>query len=293
MSKQAFYKRIKKQENKQLNDKKLIKMVQQYRKNVGSKTGGIKLYTELKNDMVNQNINIGRDKFYRFLRLHNLLIPKRKNYVTTTNSKHLFRKYKNIVKDHVPTRPEQLWVADITYIKTENGHNYLAIVTDAYSKQIMGYKLDNHMKTSLCTDALAMAIKNREYPHEKLIHHSDRGFQYCNPKYTEFAESNGIIMSMTEQYDPYENAIAERINRTLKYEYALKEIIKNTAIAQEITKQAVDVYNNLRTHFSLNLRKPAEVHLNPNIDYKSYRRNKKKSGIINLINSKKGQAISV
>ncbi|WCC43586.1 IS3 family transposase [Tenacibaculum finnmarkense] len=273
MSKQAFYKRVKKQENKQLIDKKLIKMVQQYRKTVGSKTGGIKLYTELKNDMLNQNINIGRDKFYRFLRLHNLLIPKRKNYVTTTNSKHLFRKYINIVKHHVPTRPEQLWVADITYIKTENGHNYLAIVTDAYSKQIMGYKLDNHMKTSLCTDALAMAIKNREYPHEKLIHHSDRGFQYCNPKYTEFAESNGIIMSMTEKYDPYENAIAERINRTLKYEYALKEIIKNTAIAQEITKQAVDIYNNLRTHFSLNLRKPAEVHLNPNIKYKSYRKN--------------------
>ncbi|MCD8423676.1 IS3 family transposase, partial [Tenacibaculum finnmarkense] len=186
---------------------------------------------------------------------------------------HLFRKYKNIVKDHVPTRPEQLWVADITYIKTENGHNYLAIVTDAYSKKIMGYKLDNHMKTSLCTDALDMAIKNRKYPHKKLIHHSDRGFQYCNPKYTDFAESNGIIMSMTEQYDPYENAIAERINRTLKYEYALKEIIKNTAIAQEITKQAVDIYNNLRTHFSLNLRKPAEVHLNPNIKYKSYRRN--------------------
>ncbi len=248
-------------------------MVQQYRKTVGSKTGGIKLYIELKNDMVNQNINIGRDKFYRFLRLHNLLIPKRKNYVTTTNSKHLFRKYKNIVKHHVPTRPEQLWVADITYIKTENGYNYLAIVTDAYSKKIMGYKLDNHMKTSLCTDALAMAIKNREYPHEKLIHHSDRGFQYCNPKYTEFAESNGIIMSMTEKYDPYENAIAERINRTLKYEYALKETIKNTDIAQEITKQAVDIYNNLRTHFSLNLRKPAEVHLNPNIKYKSYRRN--------------------
>ena len=172
-------------------------MVQQYRKKVGSKTGGIKLYNELKSEMIKQNINIGRDKFYRFLRLNNLLIPKRKNYVTTTNSNHIFRKYKNIVKDKVPTRPEQLWVSDITYIKTENGHNYLAIVTDAYSKQIMGYKLDNHMKTSLCKDALDMAIKNRKYPNKKIIHHSDRGFQYCNPKYTQFAENNGIIMSMT------------------------------------------------------------------------------------------------
>ncbi|WP_302850278.1 IS3 family transposase [Polaribacter sp. AHE13PA] len=179
-----------------------------------------------------------------------------------------FRKYRNLVKNHVPTRPEQLWVSDITYIKTEKGHNYLAFVTDAYSKQIMGYKLDNHMRTSLCTDVLAMAIKNRKYPTKNLIHHSDIGFQYCNPKYTEFAENNGITMSMTEKYNPYENAIAERINRTLKYEYGLKQILKNTDIAQEITKQAVYIYNNLRTHFSLGLRKPAEVHLNPNIKCK-------------------------
>jgi len=249
-------------------------MVQDYREKVGQRTGGIKLYSELKQDFINQDIKIGRDKFYRFLRQYNLLVPKLKNYHTTTNSNHLYHKYKNLIKDQVPTRPEQLWVCDITYIKTDNGHNYLAIVTDAYSKQIMGYKLANHMKTSLCIEALKMAIKNRKYPHKKLIHHSDRGFQYCNPKYTAFAEQNGIIMSMTEQYDPYENAIAERINRTLKYEYGLKQTIKNTEIAQKITKQAVYIYNNLRAHFSLDLRKPAEVHLNPNIKYKSYRKNK-------------------
>jgi putative transposase len=145
----------------------------------------------------------------------------------------MFKKYKNLIKDQVPNRPEQLWVSDIKYIKTNNGHNYLAIVKDAYSKQIMGYKLDNNIKTSLCTEALAMAIKNRKYPTKKLIHHSDSRFQYCNPKYTEFAESNGIMISMTEQYDPYENAIAERINRTLKYEYGLKQIIKNTDLAKK------------------------------------------------------------
>ncbi|WP_252191223.1 IS3 family transposase [Polaribacter sp. Q13] len=273
MSKQAFYKRLKTQENKRLNDEKVIEMIQEYRKLVGMRTGGIKLYDELKQDFIKQGIKIGRDKLYDVLRLHNLLVPKLKNYVTTTNSNHQFRKYKNLIKDQVPTRPEQLWVSDITYIKTDNGHNYLAIVTDAYSKQIMGYNLDKHMKTSLCTEALEMAIKNRKYPDKKLIHHSDRGFQYCNPKYTAFAEENGIMMSMTEQYDPYENAIAERINRTLKYEYGLRNYIKNTAIAQEVTKQAVYIYNNLRTHYSLDLRKPAEVHLNPNIKYKSYRRN--------------------
>ncbi|WP_223270910.1 IS3 family transposase [Subsaximicrobium wynnwilliamsii] len=274
MSKQAFYKRLKTLENKQMNDQKLITMVKDYRNKVGQRTGGIKLHKELKDEFEESGIKIGRDKFYCFLRLHNLLVPKLKNYITTTNSKHNFRKYKNLVKDQVPTRPEQLWVCDITYIKTENGHNYLAIVTDAYSRQIMGYKLADHMRTSLCMEALDMAIKNRRYPNLKLILHSDRGLQYCNPKYTMFAESNGMILSMTEQYDPYENAVAERINRILKYEYGLKQTIKNTAIAQKITKQAVYIYNNLRTHFSLELRKPAEVHLNPNIKHRSYRKNK-------------------
>ena len=249
-------------------------MVKDYRKKIGSKTGGIKLYSELKNEFIKADIKIGRDKFYRFLKINKLLIPKSKNYISTTNSKHMYRKYKNLVKDHVPTRPEQLWVSDITYIKTENGYNYLALVTDAYSKQIMGYKLDNHMRTELCLDALKMAIKNRKYPYKKLIHHSDRGFQYCNPKYTEFEEKNNITISMTEQYDPYENAVAERINRTLKYEYGLKQTLKNTKIAQLMTKQAVYIYNNHRTHCSLKLRKPVDVHLNPNIKYKSYRKNK-------------------
>ncbi|HEY9169201.1 MAG TPA: IS3 family transposase [Lutibacter sp.] len=274
MSKQAFYKRLKSQQTKVIQEQILIQLVRDYRKLVSQKTGGIKLHHELKSQMKTLNIKIGRDKFYRFLRAHNLLVPKRRNYHTTTNSNHLFHKYKNLVKDKVPTRPEQLWVSDITYIKTQNGHNYLALVTDAYSKQIMGYKLDNHMKVSLCLDALKIAIKNRKYPNEKIIHHSDRGFQYCNPKYTEFAEQNGIIMSMTEQYDPYENAVAERVNRTLKYEYALKKTIKNTALAQKMVKNAVYIYNHLRTHFSLDLRKPFEVHNNPNIKYKTYRKNK-------------------
>ena len=249
-------------------------MVLNYRKLVGMRTGGIKLYSELKQDFIANDIKIGRDKFYSVLRMHNLLVPKLKNYITTTDSKHQFRKYKNLIKDKVPNRPEQLWVSDITYIKTQNGHNYLAIVTDAYSKQIMGYKLANHMRTSLCTEALAMAIKNRKYPNKALIHHSDRGFQYCNPKYTQFAEKNGITMSMTEQYDPYENAIAERINRTLKYEYGLRKTLKNTDIAKKTAIQAVYIYNHLRAHCSLDLRKPSEVHQNPNIKYKSYRKNK-------------------
>ncbi|WCC45936.1 DDE-type integrase/transposase/recombinase [Tenacibaculum finnmarkense] len=167
-------------------------------------------------------------------------------------------------------------------MKTEKGHNYLALVTDAYSKKIMGYKLDTYMRTSLCIDALKMAIKNRKYPNEKLIHHSDRGLQYCNPTYTLFAEKKGLIMSMTEKYDPYENAIAERINRTLKYEYGLKLTIKNTILAKKITKSAINIYNNLRPHLSLDLNTPKKVHINQNIEYKSYRRNKKNAELLTL-----------
>jgi len=225
---------------------------------------------------------MGRDKFFAFLRTHNLLIKKTKRYHITTNSNHHFYKYKNLITNKVPTRAEQLWVTDITYIKTQNGHSYLALVTDAYSKKIMGYKLDNHMKTSLCTDALKMAIKNRKYPNQKLIHHSDRGLQYCNPTYTKFAEENGLIISMTEKYDPYENAIAERINRTLKYEYGLKLTIKNTKLARKIVKRAVDIYNNLRPHLSLDFETPKMVHLNQNIEYKSYRKNKNKLEFLTL-----------
>ncbi len=216
---------------------------------------------------------MGRDKLFQCLRKHNLLVKKTKQFHITTNSKHPFYKYKNIVKNKIPNQAEQLWVTDITYIKTQNGHNYLALVTDAYSKKIMGYKLDSHMRTELCLDALKMALKNRKYLDNKLIHHSDRGIQYCNPTYTQFAKKNGLILSMTEQYDPYENAIAERINKTLKYEYGLKKTIKNTKLAQKITKNAIFIYNNYRTHWSLNLSTPNFVHNNQNVNYKSYRKN--------------------
>ncbi|NLP58088.1 integrase core domain-containing protein [Lutibacter sp. B1] len=119
-----------------------------------------------------------------------------------------------------------------------------------------------------------MAIKNRKYPNEKLIHHSDRGIQYCNPAYTEFAEQNNITLSMTQQYDPYENAVAERINRTLKYEYGLKQTIKNSTLANKMIKRAVSIYNNKRTHFSLKLKTPDFVHINQNVKYHSYKKDK-------------------
>lgn len=255
-------------------DKILVQLVNQERKRVNNKTGGIKLYAALKPAMNELGIKKGRDRFYDFLRANQLLVAKTKSFHKTTDSNHRFYKYPNLVQNKVPTRPEQLWVSDITYIKTQYGHSYLALVTDAYSKQIMGYKLANHMKASLCTEALDMAIKNRQYPDQPLIHHSDRGFQYCSTEYVEFATENNIKMSMTEQYDPYENSVAERVNRTLKYEFGLKEVLKNTTLAKKMVKHSVMVYNERRMHLSLNMLTPSQVHRNPTLEYKIYRKDK-------------------
>ena len=281
ISRQALYKRQKTQSIKNNQEKELIEMVGKLRKQ-NNKYGGKKLHHLLKEEMELKNIKMGRDKFYKFLRANYLLIPKHRNYHTTTNSNHRFYKHPNIVKDKVPTRPEQLWVSDITYIKTENGHYYLALVTDAYSKKIVGYAIDSHMKASLCVEALKMAIKNREYPELNLIHHSDRGFQYCSSEYTNFTLSNNIQLSMTEQYDPYENPVAERVNRTLKYEYALINIIKNKKIAKQMVDYAVFQYNENRPHFSLKLFSPNYVHTHKNIKYKSYRKDKSNISLLNI-----------
>lgn len=274
VSKQAFYKRLKTAKKQRNDEDELIRMVKEQRKYTGSQTGGLKLYCSLKAEMEQKDIKVGRDKFYAFLRSNQLLVAKSKNYHVTTDSKHQFYKYPNLVQNKVPTRPEQLWVSDITYIKTEAGHNYLALVTDAYSKQIMGYHLGNHMKASLCTEALSMAIKNRKYPSKALIHHSDRGFQYCSAEYVKLAQDNGMTMSMTEQYDPYENAVAERVNRTLKYEFGLRMTLKDTALAKQMVEYGVHVYNTRRLHLSLNMLTPKQVHSSGRGEYKNYRRDK-------------------
>ncbi|WP_298247972.1 IS3 family transposase [uncultured Christiangramia sp.] len=282
ISKQAFYKRLRSLHTQNRTEHIVRKMVLEKRQEIGHRTGGLKLYELLKEVMRRQGIKMGRDKFYRFLRSHNLLVAKTKKHHITTYSKHRFFKYRNLVKDKVPTRPEQLWVSDITYIKTEKGHAYLALVTDAYSKQIMGYKIANHMKTSLCIDALRIALKNRKFKEQKIIHHSDRGIQYCNPEYTSFAEENGLIISMTQQSDPYENAVAERINQTLKYEYGLKRTIKNLKLARKMLKSAVEIYNQKRPHFSLQLKTPKQVHLKGDLPYRSYKMNQQKLELLTI-----------
>ena len=231
-----------------------------------------KLTKSLDADFNKANIKVGRDTLFNILRKHQMLTLRKKTSARTTNSYHRFYKYSNIIKDMKVTRPNQVWVSDITYIRTVKGFCYLALITDMHSRKIVGYDLSDSLELKGCLRALEKAIYQAK-DIKQLIHHSDRGLQYCNPTYTQFAEENNLIMSMTEKYDPYENAIAERINRTLKYEYGLKLTIKNTKLAQRITKRAVEIYNNIRPHLSLDLYTPKHVHINKNIKYKSYRKN--------------------
>ena len=271
ISKQAFYKRLSTFRASNLQEQVILDLVENIRKEM-HKTGGLKRYKAIKPVLVQKNIKIGRDRFYQFLRRHRLLVPRTKRAHITTDSKHHFYKYPNLIKNFIPTAAEQLWVSDITYIKIEGANAYLALVTDAYSKKIMGYKIDDHMKTSLCIDALKMAIHQRKYSHQKLIHHSDRGLQYCNPNYTGFAEINGIQISMTQQYDPYENAVAERINGILKQEFGLGKTIVNLKLAKKMVKKAVLIYNSKRMHYSLEFKTPDFAHIYQNHSYKQYRK---------------------
>lgn len=236
------------------------------------KAGTKKLHLYLIKNPVYKKLKIGRDALHKILKNNNLLIKKMKKYHITTNSKHQFYKFDNLIKNYSVSAPEQVFVADITYIDCKEKNLYLHLVTDLYSKKIMGYELSDNLKAESSLKALKMAVKNKQYP-TLPIHHSDRGIQYCSNLYTEFAQQNQIKMSMTNNGDPYENAVAERINRTLKEEFGLGKTFVNQTLAQKVTKQAVQVYNNIRIHYSCNMQTPNLTHKKANIKYKSWSKN--------------------
>ena len=272
LSKQAYYQQLKRDKARSIEKDKIIEWVIEYRK-ILPKTGTRKLYHYLQEKMIQENIKMGRDAVNILLRSRGMLIKKTKRYFITTDSKHFFYKSPNLLTDINIAHSEQVFVSDITYIKTDSGHAYLALVTDAYSRKIMGWSLQDNMKVSMVKEALNMAYKNCIFNHKNIIHHSDRGIQYCCPDYSQFAENKGFILSTTQQYDPYENAIAERINGILKYEFGLRNTIKSVEIAQKMVAEAVELYNNLRMHWSLDFKKPQEVHLQYNKqENKNYKR---------------------
>lgn len=202
---------------------------------------------------------MGRDRLFDLLREEGLLITKKKKYIKTTDSKHWMRKYPNLIKQIELNRPEQLWVADITYLTVTNRYCYLHLVTDAYSKRIMGYCISDSLGAHHTLKALGMALKNRKY-NDSLIHHSDRGLQYCSAGYVRILQQNSIAISMTEDGSPYDNAIAERLNGILKDEYGLDEEFTDQAQLEQQLRQSVESYNNCRPHQSNHLLTPNEMH---------------------------------
>jgi putative transposase len=205
-------------------------------------------------------IKIGRDALFNILSDNKLLIRQRKRKAITTDSRHWMKKYNNLIVGLEITRPEQVWVSDITYIRMIHDWAYLSLITDAFSKKIMGFCLRMDLLTEGCIEALNMALSNRMY-NESLIHHSDRGSQYCSQSYIKILMKNDIAVSMTQKGDPYENAIAERVNGIIKTEFNLNS--SHLSFEQTLlkVKNAIENYNEMRPHLSCNFLTPNQAHL--------------------------------
>ncbi len=238
--------------------KQIKSMVQEVRMDL-PRIGTRKIYYLLQESFIKSEIKIGRDALFNLLRSENMLIKPLKNYTITTDSKHWLKKHANLYEGvNTVNRPEQFFVSDITYIKSRKRTHCLSLVTDAYSRKIMGYKLSNNMHAENVVKALKMAIRNRKTSKE-LIHHSERGLQYASELYQNELRKNTITPSMTDGYDCYQNALAERINRILKQEFLLHRC-NNIDDLEALIKESIDIYNSKRPHLSLNMKTPNFVH---------------------------------
>jgi len=223
--------------------------------------GTRKLHWLLKDIMKDTGIKMGRDKLFTLLREHDLLVKPRRRWVRTTDSNHTYRKYPNLIKGYEPSGPEQIWSSDITYVLTDRGFVYVSLIMDHYSKRIMGYHVHETLEADGPLQSLRMALKNRRYPEARLIHHSDQGTQYCNGEYIGLLKRNGIQISMAPPGNPYENALSERINGTIKIEFYLGDRFKDIDQVRKAMKEAVELYNNCRPHASCDFLTPQQAHL--------------------------------
>jgi len=205
-------------------------------------------------------INMRRDQLFDLLRFHGLLIRRRKRGVITTDSFHWLKKYPNLVENFEVCLSEQVWVADITYVKTIEGYSYLSLITDAYSSKIIGYSLHPSLESAGCIAALIMALANRLFPERHLVHHSDRGVQYCSANYVDILLCNNISISMTQNGSPYENALSERMNGIIKSEFFPRRNFLNHCEAPKAIDKFISIYNQQRPHASLDYLTPDIVH---------------------------------
>ena len=276
---QVYYRKIKRRIIKQDKAQLVVKMVLEIR-TLMPRIGSKKLYYLLNQDL--KTLKIGRDKFIDILRANHLLIVPKRSYHITTNSHHRFRKYKNQLLDLKINQPEQVWVSDITYIGKREKPCYLSLITDAYSKKIVGYNVADNLNTESSLVALRLAVKQRKNKEMPLIHHSDRGLQYCANEYQKILKKNEIQPSMTQNSDPYENAVAERINGILKQEFFIDMYNKDLPIMKKIIKETVNIYNEKRPHLSNNMLTPNQMHEQNEIIMKTY---KTKNSIKNVFDA--------
>ncbi|EZH73172.1 integrase [Aquimarina atlantica] len=264
ITRQAYYQHFWYKEQLSFEDELIVCEVLKIRKH-HRHMGTRKLYELLQPFLIDHQIKIGRDRLFDVLSAHNLLVRRKKRQTITTNSFHRFKKYSNLIKNFTPNASNQLWVSDITYWKIENSFVYISLITDAYSRKIVGYHLADHLQTSGIIQALQMAIESltiKTMNNLHLIHHSDRGTQYCSNEYVKLLQENDIAISMTENGDPLENAIAERVNGIIKEEYLTDYQVENIHEANQLLKVVVNLYNNERPHMSIGNLTPNQVHQN-------------------------------
>ena len=253
-SRQSYY-QAKEREQHRVNKESAVLAGVRAVRQVLPETGGRKLQKHLRQ----AGIVIGRDRLLRILKQNDLLVKCKKSYQRTTDSKHGFRVYRNLVREGKPHRPNQVVVTDITYLQTLEGFCYLSLLMDLYSRKVIGYHVSKSLAVEGSLKALRMALRSIKQP-KGMIHHSDRGLQYCSKAYSGLLRKRGISISMTEDAHVYENANAERLNGILKQELGLGGTIASFKVAKELVREAIELYNNKRLHLALNYRTPAEVH---------------------------------
>lgn len=255
----AYYDHRKRELGREQNNLVVLELVAIIRSDM-PRLGSKKLYYLIAPTLRRQGIKMGRDALHELLKENGLTVRKKRYYPRTTWSNHWMRKYPNLITDFFPQRPNELWVSDITYIRLRNDFAYLSIVTDAYSRKIVGYSLWETLENKGAIIALRMALDQLEENEKGLIHHSDRGVQYCSYDYVDLLKERSVIISMTESGDPRENAIAERINGILKVELGMGKVFKNIAEARKVLVKEVGTYNRKRPHLSCNLLTPEQAH---------------------------------
>lgn len=261
-SRQSFYNRIDDNDfAENAIEPLIVEKAKDYREN-NPVLGCHKLYLIIKKMFENTGAMPGRDAFIEILRKNNLMVQiKRRRHYKTTDSAHHYHKYPNLIKEIVPMRPNEIWVSDITYVETEDGVCYLSLITDAYSRKIVGWAVGPTLETLYPLEALNMALATIDNETAKrLIHHSDRGCQYCSNAYVEALKKRDIMISMTQSGDPLENAVAERANGIIKTEWLYKMDILDITHCKSILNRVIEFYNSERPHMSIGMQTPNEAH---------------------------------